>query len=95
MMHRHGFEAADRTLRDIMGSVHRKYANIPFGNKVVVAGGDFRQVLPVVPKGTESEIIDACLNQSTLWEHVKTLRLTINMRVKQLAGQEAETMTQF
>jgi hypothetical protein len=24
---------------------------LPFGGKVVVFGGDFRQILPVIPKG--------------------------------------------
>jgi hypothetical protein len=39
MQHRHVFEAVDRTLRDIMR------VEAPFGGKVVVFGGDFRQVL--------------------------------------------------
>ncbi|MCI09934.1 ATP-dependent DNA helicase PIF1, partial [Trifolium medium] len=47
MMHKHCFEAVDRTLRDIMNE--KRY---PFGGKVVVLGGDFRQILPVIPKGT-------------------------------------------
>lgn len=95
MMHRHAFEAVDRTLRDILGSVDNRFRNVPFGNKVVVIGGDFRQVLPVVPKGNESEIMDACINQSHLWEHVKTLKLTINMRVKRLVGEDAEVQAEF
>jgi hypothetical protein len=33
----------DRYLQDIMG------CELPFGVKVVVFGGDFRQVLPIVP----------------------------------------------
>jgi ATP-dependent DNA helicase PIF1 len=95
MMHRHAFEAVDRTLRDIMGTENEAFKNIPFGNKVVVMGGDFRQVLPVVPKGSEAEIVDACLNQSHLWRYVKTLKLTVNMRVRRLAGQDAESQQQF
>jgi ATP-dependent DNA helicase PIF1 len=38
MMHRHCFEALDRTLQDIT------QCRLPFGGKVVVLGGDFRQV---------------------------------------------------
>ena len=48
MMHRHAFEALDRSLRDIMGQIDPKNFDIPFGNKIIVFGGDFRQTLPVV-----------------------------------------------
>ena len=44
MMNKHIYEAADRTFRDLLG------ADVPFGGKVVVFGGDFRQVLPVIPR---------------------------------------------
>ncbi|KAL6534920.1 hypothetical protein OROGR_013595 [Orobanche gracilis] len=40
MMHKHCFEALDRTLRDIMGT-----EDLLFGGKTVVLGGDFRQIL--------------------------------------------------
>lgn len=36
MTHRHAFEAADRSFRDIMG------LDLPFGGKVMVFGEDFR-----------------------------------------------------
>lgn len=81
MMHRHAFEAVDRTLRDIMKEVNEDFFNVPFCNKVVVMGGDFRQILPVIPKGGEGEIVDACLNKSKLWQHIEVLKLTLNMRV--------------
>ncbi|XP_056697701.1 uncharacterized protein [Spinacia oleracea] len=74
MTHRHAYEAVDRNIRDLMG------VDIPFGGKVVVFGGDFRQILPVVPKGTKAQTIDACLVRSTLWRHVQILRLSQNMR---------------
>ena len=35
--------------------------NLPFGGNVLILGGDFHQVLPVVPKGTKAEMIDACV----------------------------------
>ena len=31
------------------------------GGKVMVFGGDFRQVLPVVPRGTRAQITDATI----------------------------------
>ncbi|XP_021835605.2 uncharacterized protein [Spinacia oleracea] len=74
MTHRHAYEAVDRSIRDLMG------VDSPFGGKVVVFGGDFRQILLVVPKGTKAQTIDACLVRSTLWRHVQLLRLNQNMR---------------
>jgi ATP-dependent DNA helicase PIF1 len=72
-------------------------ANVPFGGKVVVMGGDFRQVLPVVPRGTRPAIVNACIKRSPLWQHVHVLPLTINMRVQRLlalGGTDAEAMAQ-
>jgi ATP-dependent DNA helicase PIF1 len=47
----------------------------------VVLGGDFQQILHVVPKGGREDIVSASLPQSHLWQHVKTLCFHINMRV--------------
>ncbi|KAE9073054.1 hypothetical protein PF007_g25951 [Phytophthora fragariae] len=77
MTHRHAFEAVDRTLRDIMDNDQE-----PFGGKVFVLSGDFRQILPVVVRGTPAETIDACLKSSSLWSHFKQVHLTENMRVQ-------------
>uniref|UniRef100_A0A0D3CLL8 ATP-dependent DNA helicase n=2 Tax=Brassica oleracea var. oleracea TaxID=109376 RepID=A0A0D3CLL8_BRAOL len=49
MMSIHCFETLDRTMRDIIRSSEEK----PFGGKVVVFGGDFRQILPVIPGGED------------------------------------------
>nr|GEU94249.1 ATP-dependent DNA helicase PIF1-like [Tanacetum cinerariifolium] len=46
----------------------------------MVFSGDFRQVLPVIPKGSQ-DIINASLKQSYLWDHCKVLKLTANMRL--------------
>ncbi|XP_071714847.1 uncharacterized protein [Rutidosis leptorrhynchoides] len=79
MMHKHCFEAFDRTMRDIIVSPNR---SSPFGGKVVVFGGDFRQILPVIQRGTRSEIVHASLHSSDLWRHCKVLKLTKNMRLR-------------
>ncbi|XP_076905569.1 uncharacterized protein LOC143561338 [Bidens hawaiensis] len=50
MHHKHGFQALDGSLKDVLSS------NFLFGGKVVVFGGDFRQILPVVQKGTRQDI---------------------------------------
>jgi hypothetical protein len=48
----------------------------------VVFGGDFQQILPVVPKGSKEEIIAASLQRSYLWSLIKILRLCQNMRLE-------------
>jgi hypothetical protein len=52
--HRHCAEAVDRTLRDIM-----RRPDSPFGGKVVVFGGDFRQCALVVSSGSRTAIVFA------------------------------------
>ncbi|KAF8057328.1 hypothetical protein N665_1258s0009 [Sinapis alba] len=44
MMSKHCFDSLDRSMKDILGQKDSK----PFAGKVVVFGGDFRQVLPVI-----------------------------------------------
>ncbi|KAK9714969.1 hypothetical protein RND81_06G134200 [Saponaria officinalis] len=60
------FEALDRSLRDVMRFHNAQCAQQPFGGKVVVFRGDFRQILPVVPKGSRQDIVHASLNSSYL-----------------------------
>ncbi|XP_019182314.1 PREDICTED: uncharacterized protein LOC109177372 [Ipomoea nil] len=59
MMHKFCFEALDRTMRDIMRAKNPKNLDMTFGGKTVVLGGDFRQILPVIPKGTRQDIVGA------------------------------------
>ncbi|KAL0339406.1 UNVERIFIED_CONTAM: ATP-dependent DNA helicase PIF6 [Sesamum angustifolium] len=76
MANRKAFETVDRTLRDMLG------VDLPFGGKVMILGGDFRQVLPVVINGTKSQIIKASIVESSLWSSVKVLNLSENMRAQ-------------
>ncbi|XP_071705206.1 uncharacterized protein [Rutidosis leptorrhynchoides] len=66
MIHKHCFEALNRTLRDTMRQTSPDNEEKVFGGKVVVFGGDFRQILPVVPKGSRQDIVNASLNSSYL-----------------------------
>nr|GEV35444.1 ATP-dependent DNA helicase PIF1-like [Tanacetum cinerariifolium] len=86
MMNKHCFEALDKTLRDILCGTNTNSLNIPFGGKVIVFGGDFRQILPVITGGTRQDIVHASLNSSYLWDHIHVLRLTKNMRLRAGAG---------
>ncbi|XP_076908312.1 uncharacterized protein LOC143565126 [Bidens hawaiensis] len=81
MIHKHDFEALDRTLNDVMNGDSANISEALFGGKVVVFGGDFRQILPVVTNGTRSECVNACINSSYIWSKCKVLKLTKNMRL--------------
>jgi hypothetical protein len=76
MQHRHIHEAVDRTFKDI-----RNCEDKPFGGLTVVFGGDFKQILPVIVKGSRPQIVGACIQRSQLWRSVKVLKLTENMRL--------------
>jgi len=96
MINRLAFEAFDRTLRDIMNNVVDEALDIPFGGKVIVFGGDFRQILPVIPKGGRADIVHATINSSPLWSVCKVLKLTENMRLKSgLDDHENDRLTEF
>jgi hypothetical protein len=88
MSSRFNFEAVDRLLEDIMGADDPTLEHVLFGGKVVVFGGDFRQILPVVPNGTPAQIIADCITSFYIWQGVKVLTLVENMRVRG-ANQEA------
>ena len=75
MAHRFQMEALDRTLRDLTGS------NKPFGGKVIVLSGDFRQCLAVIQYANRAEVVNAAINRSPLWACFTVLQLKENMRV--------------
>lgn len=75
MAHKRALEALDRTLQDICSN------KLLMGGIVVVLAGDFRQTLPVIPRSTMADELNACLKASYIWTHVKKLTLTRNMRV--------------
>jgi len=77
MTHKFCFEALDKTLNDIMKDQTR--SNPILGGKVIVFGGDFKQILPIIPRGTRSDIVHATINASYLWDHCEVLTLTKNM----------------
>jgi hypothetical protein len=75
MVPANALRAIDVMLRDITG-----VENVPFGGKVFVLGGDFRQVLPVVPRQPRTVIVENCLKSSPLWTLFKIVKLKKNMR---------------
>lgn len=75
MCHRFVFEALDRTLRDILSVADPDAATKPFGGKTVLLGGDFRQILPVIPQGTRQQTVMATINRSYLWNYCSIFTL--------------------
>ncbi|GKD38030.1 ATP-dependent DNA helicase PIF1-like protein [Tanacetum coccineum] len=59
MTQRYAFEALDITLRDILGFNCTGKRSQLFGGMTVLPGGDFRKILPVIPKAKRPEIYSA------------------------------------
>ncbi|XP_073821586.1 uncharacterized protein [Musca autumnalis] len=76
MAHKKSLEAFDRTMKDL-----RTNGQL-FGGALVLLAGDFRQTLPVIPRSTAADELNASLKSSILWKYVKKLTLTTNVRVQ-------------
>ncbi|EOX94757.1 Uncharacterized protein TCM_004365 [Theobroma cacao] len=100
MVHRHCFEALDRTLKDILNQDSNEAIDKPFGGKTLLLGGDFRQILPVIESGHKTDIINATINRSPLWSKCKVFKLKTNMRLlkpnlSEESRKEIETFAQW
>ncbi|XP_020242869.1 uncharacterized protein LOC109821085 [Asparagus officinalis] len=69
MEKRVAIKSVDHTMQDLLS------IDELFGGKVVVFGGDFCQVLPVIPRGTRSQTVNASLVKSYLWEKMEKITL--------------------
>ncbi|GKA60841.1 ATP-dependent DNA helicase PIF1-like protein [Tanacetum coccineum] len=81
MINMHCYEAFDRTLRDICRTDPSVASYKVFGGKVVLFGGDFRQILPVITNGGRQDVVNATISASYMWDKCTVLRLTVNMRL--------------
>ncbi|RCN49487.1 hypothetical protein ANCCAN_04428 [Ancylostoma caninum] len=88
MAHKRALEALDRTLQDIRETIRL------MGGAVLVLAGDFRQTLPVIPRATPADELNACLKASYLWRHVRKMTLTTNMRVHLQGDLSAKSFAQ-
>jgi len=75
MMNRLAFEAVNRHLKDICDNENA------FGGKLVVLGGDFRQILHVVAHGSRESINAATVHRASFWNDCRVMHLCINMRL--------------
>ncbi|GBM55799.1 hypothetical protein AVEN_75027-1 [Araneus ventricosus] len=75
MSHKAAFETMHVTLKDI------RCDNSRMGGVTMVLAGNFRQTLPVIPRGTRTDYMQACLKSSYLWNGIQRHGLTTNIRV--------------
>ncbi|XP_014770546.1 uncharacterized protein LOC106869345 [Octopus bimaculoides] len=76
MAHKGTLEALDRALKDI------RDCQALMGGVTLLLSCDFRQTLPVIPKGTRADEVQACLESSAPWHHVTILSLTTITRAQ-------------
>jgi len=88
MAHKNVLEALHYTLQDLRGN------NELMGGSTVILAGDFRQTLPIIPRSTPADELNACLKASHLWRYVKTFTLTTNMRVHFTGDASAATFSE-
>lgn len=78
MLSKNALRIIDHLLQEIMNS------NRPFGGKVLLLGGDFRQTAPVIRRGSNAAVVESSIKQYHQWGQITKLSLTQNMRI---AGQ--------
>lgn len=77
MIPKHALDAIDILLRDISQN------DVPFGGKIFLLGGDFRQVLPVIPRAKPATLIENTIKKAKVFPNFKKFHLTKNMRADQ------------
>jgi hypothetical protein len=65
----------DKLLRTVMSA-----PDVPFGGKVVVAAGDFRQTAPVVPRANREQVLQASVKSCEAWRDFTVMSLTVPIR---------------
>ena len=79
MLHNVVTTLIDRICREL---APKNYKEIPFGGKVVVFSGDFKQSLPVVPHEGLMAQVSACFQWHELYNDFTKVKLLENCRVK-------------
>lgn len=77
-------DMVDRSCRDLESNPEKK--QMPFGGKVVMIAGDWKQLLPVLKNKSIREQAMASVRSSPMYQRFREFHLTQNMRMT--AGQE-------
>jgi hypothetical protein len=88
MAHKKDLEALHHMLQDLRAN------NELMGGSTGVLAGDFRQTLPINPRSTPADELNACLKAFHIWRYVKTFTLTTNMRVRFTGDASAATFSE-
>lgn len=80
MIDKRSLSIIDKLLKDISNNC------LPFGGKIFILAGDFRQIPPIVPNGTMEQTVSRSIITHNLWPKFKQYKLTNNMRLEN--GQE-------
>ena len=100
MADKRAVECADALCREIMRHVDPALESVPFGGKLMIFAGDWRQLLPVVVRGGRAQVVNTCMKRSILWDDVVVMKLTRNMRVEAVgeatvAGQQLKEFSRW
>ncbi|XP_068306632.1 uncharacterized protein [Pyrus communis] len=79
--HKRYFETLDRSLRDVIKRSKPSFDHLTFWGKPILFGGDFRQIIHVVPNGSVADVVEASLMSSYLWPYLTIFFLKQNMRL--------------
>jgi hypothetical protein len=77
MVPKYAFDAIDKLLRELHDPTQ------PFGGVVMLLGGDFRQIPPVLRGGDLTEQWAINIRQASSWKYFKVYSLRVNMRLNQ------------
>jgi len=80
MIHCFQFNCVYKLFKELAVRWFPANSRLPFGGKIVIIGGDFRQILPVVSLRNESEIKKCIIKSSSTFQHFETCFLTVNQR---------------
>lgn len=69
MTHKHYFESLDKALQDVLQAWFPNGRNRPFGGITIILEGDFWQILLMILKDSQSDILNAFINSSYIWKH--------------------------
>jgi hypothetical protein len=84
MVPKHALDIIDRKLRELMN------IDLPFGGKIMIVAGDFRQVLPIERRAGRGDLINLSVTKSSLWNFFKIFKLIENKRAAQEEKKDEE-----
>ena len=87
--HKHVYETIDRSFQNLMEN------DLPYGGKIILHSGDWKQILPVLQGGSRADIVEATLKCSKIWDHIQVFQLTENVRIKNAKSDDAAQYDQY